>query len=223
MVYPQRFAALVPIAGCLINDIAALGFGQDHAPDRAWLPVLARLKNLPTWVFHGDRDSLVPTELGQRSADLFTQAGGQPRRTIYPMTDHDSWTPTYFDNAEFYPWLLAQRNPQPQWDAVVPALDLARYVGDYGDARALRAQVRLVAGGLRITWLPEGREERLLPLDEHQFIGNGLVLFHGNAGHMQGVEYPGIGGVAPYRDPAQKPALAKKKLTKKKTSTKRRT
>ena len=41
--------------------------------------------------------------------DAIKAAGGDPKFTVYPEADHDSWTATY-DNPEFYEWLFRRRN-----------------------------------------------------------------------------------------------------------------
>jgi len=87
---PNRFAAIAPICGG----------GEPY-----WT---RRFKHLPTWAFHGARDTGVPVERTQEMIDALTENGGTPKLTIYPEAEHDSWTETY-NNAEFYEWLLAQK------------------------------------------------------------------------------------------------------------------
>ena len=87
---PTRFAAIAPVSG-----------GGD--PMQA-----CRLKALPIWAFHGDRDDVVPVRETFGMVEAVRICGGKPRLTIYPDTGHDGWTPTY-DNPAFYTWLLAQR------------------------------------------------------------------------------------------------------------------
>lgn len=88
--HPERFAAVAPICG-----------GGDPKQ-------VARMKQVPTWVFHGAKDSVVPLSMSQEMVDALKAAGGTVRFTIYPDADHDSWTETY-SNPEFYEWLLGQR------------------------------------------------------------------------------------------------------------------
>lgn len=195
LAYPHRFAALTPIAGSFLNDSAADSLGNDLAPAEQLLPILQRIKHLPTWVFHGDRDSLVPTELGQRSEALLKQAGGNTKITIYPMTDHDAWSQTYFENQDFYPWLFAQINPKPAWDEPRLKIDAQRYAGAYADANGiLGAEVKALDNGLlSLTMLNDNQEAQLITLDEHNFIGTGFVIFEGEGKHMSTLVIPGIG------------------------------
>jgi predicted peptidase len=87
--YPKRFAAIAPICG-----------GGDSSK-------VAVLKDLPIWVFHGAKDSIVKIEQSQRMVDALKASGSEVKFTIYPETTHDSWTETY-KNPELYKWLLKQ-------------------------------------------------------------------------------------------------------------------
>jgi predicted peptidase len=91
--YPQRFAAIAPICG---GGLWAYGF-----PER-----VSAIAHLPTWVFHGAKDSVVPLQSSQVLVDQLKSCGGDVRFTIYPEADHDSWTETY-NNPELYSWFLS--------------------------------------------------------------------------------------------------------------------
>jgi predicted peptidase len=90
--FPDRFAALAPICGP-----CPWGFGF---PERA-----AALRHLPTWVFHGAKDPIVPLSDSGSIVKVLQVAGGHVRFTIYPEADHDSWSETYH-NPELYEWML---------------------------------------------------------------------------------------------------------------------
>jgi len=87
--FPGRFAAIAPVCG-----------GGD--PSRA-----AALKHLPVWVFHGEKDLLVPVRESEVMVDALRKADGNVRFTAYPDKGHDCWTVTY-ENPELYRWLLEQ-------------------------------------------------------------------------------------------------------------------
>ncbi|MEI6082813.1 MAG: PHB depolymerase family esterase [Verrucomicrobiota bacterium] len=87
LTYPHRFAAIAPICG------------GGH-----WWTT-PRIKHLPTWVFHGTKDSVVPFKRSKEMVDALRQAGGNVRFTRYPGVDHDSWTATYA-NPKLYEWFL---------------------------------------------------------------------------------------------------------------------
>lgn len=90
---PQRFAAIVPICG------------------RGDAEKVSALKNVPTWVFHGDKDEVVPLKGSQDMVSALQACGGNVRFTIYPGVGHNSWVAAY-NEPELYPWLLAQRRGQ---------------------------------------------------------------------------------------------------------------
>ena len=81
--YPERFAAIVPI--CSGGDPEKVG----------------RLKDMPIWVFHGAKDTVVSPEQSEKMVDALKAVGGNVRFTLYPDAAHDSWTQTY-DNPELY-------------------------------------------------------------------------------------------------------------------------
>lgn len=90
--YPDRFAAIAPICGGLprINDPAVLA---------------AKIKHIPTWIFHGALDSLVPVGYSRAMHEALQAADADVQYTEYPDLDHDSWTITY-ENPELYQWFL---------------------------------------------------------------------------------------------------------------------
>lgn len=87
---PDFFAAAIPI--CSRGE-----------PTQA-----AKLKNIPLWAFHGDKDPVVPVEDTQRMIAAIIKAGGKPKMTIYPGVNHNSWSATY-SNPEVMAWLFAQK------------------------------------------------------------------------------------------------------------------
>lgn len=87
---PHRIAAIAPICG-----------GGE-------LFIARRLETMPIWAFHGRKDDVVPVSLTENLIEAIRKRGGNPKLTIYPEADHDSWTETY-NNPEFYEWLFAQK------------------------------------------------------------------------------------------------------------------
>ena len=92
--YPDTYAAIAPICG---------GAGV------RWVTA-QRLKNMPCWIFHGDKDGAVPIENSQQIYDALKKINSPVKFTIYPGVGHDSWTQTY-DNPEFWNWLFEQKKP----------------------------------------------------------------------------------------------------------------
>lgn len=94
---PHRLAAIAPICGG----------GETY-----WTK---QFSQLPVWAFHGAKDAGVPVERSQAMIDSLKKEGANPKLTVYPEAEHDSWTETY-NNPELYTWLLAQKrdaNPKP--------------------------------------------------------------------------------------------------------------
>lgn len=95
---PGRFAAVAPLCG-----------GGDTVEAE-------RLKNMPIWAFHGEKDDIVPLETGQAMVDAVKKCGGYVKFTVYPGVGHNISSASYMDE-HFLEWLLAQRRR-------------ANYVGD---------------------------------------------------------------------------------------------
>ncbi|QDU19473.1 carboxylesterase family protein [Urbifossiella limnaea] len=88
--HPDRWAAIAPICG---------GGNAKDAP---------KIKDIPTWVFHGDQDKAVKVELSRTMVDALKKAGGNPKYSEYAGVDHNSWDRAYAEK-EFFPWLAAQK------------------------------------------------------------------------------------------------------------------
>lgn len=88
--FPDHFAAIVPICG---------GGSQSG---------MERLKNTPTWVFHGAKDKTVTIDQSERLVKALKAVDGNVKFTVYPEAGHDAWTETY-NNPKLYQWLLEQK------------------------------------------------------------------------------------------------------------------
>ena len=71
-----------------------------------------RLKELPVWAFHGDKDNVVPIEASRAMVDAVRKCGGNVAFTVYPGAGHGICDMTYRDG-RLFDWLLAQRRKQP--------------------------------------------------------------------------------------------------------------
>ena len=86
---PDIFAAAIPVCG-----------GGD--------PNLAdKIKQVPIWAFHGDKDTVVRPELTSDMIAALKKSGGDPKYTEYKGVGHDSWNRTYA-NEEVLKWLFLQ-------------------------------------------------------------------------------------------------------------------
>ncbi len=87
---PQRFSAVVPICG-----------GGDPADAE-------KLKDLPIWVFHGDRDGAVPFQRSVDMVEAIKEAGGDKIRfTSLEHIGHNCWSAAYA-TPELFDWIRQQ-------------------------------------------------------------------------------------------------------------------
>jgi predicted peptidase len=95
MEYPAEWAALVPICG---------GIGVRFV-------MASKMKDIPQWIFHGEKDTVVPPQFSKEVHKLMQKMGGaEAKLTIYPKAAHDSWTAAYEEEA-LWTWLFAQKRP----------------------------------------------------------------------------------------------------------------
>jgi predicted peptidase len=90
MAMPDKWAAIVPICGR----------GDTKSADK--------IKDLPTWAFHGDADASVNVSGSRDMIAAIKKAGGEPKYTEYPGVGHNSWDKAYATD-ELYEWLLKQK------------------------------------------------------------------------------------------------------------------
>lgn len=107
---PERFAALAPICGGLVIErrpsmsVAAVAGKADPYGAAAMA-----LKDVPTWIFHGAKDDVVPPEFSRRMhAALQAARAKDARYTEFPDANHNSWDPAYLHTPELWTWLFAQ-------------------------------------------------------------------------------------------------------------------
>ncbi len=90
--YPELFAGGIPICG----GIGSL-FSKVH---------LSHLKDKPLWIFHGEKDDVVPVEETKEIVHFLKEAQSKNLKyTLYPDLSHDAWTRTY-ENGDIYNFLL---------------------------------------------------------------------------------------------------------------------
>lgn len=63
-------------------------------------------KKVPIWIFHGERDSVVPYTHSEAMVTAIKDAGGDPRYTLYMYDDHNSWDDA-FKEPDLIPWLFS--------------------------------------------------------------------------------------------------------------------
>ena len=85
--HPAMWAAVAPICG---------GGNPADAP---------KLKDIPLWAFHGDKDTAVPLKKSEEMIEAIKAAGGSPKLTVYPGVGHNSWDKAYRDE-KLWEWFL---------------------------------------------------------------------------------------------------------------------
>lgn len=91
---PEYFAALVPVGGYIGYPFSV--------PEN-----ICDLKDVPVWAFHGERDVMVPAEVGQELVDALNACGGSAQITLSSQMNIDILFNVYRD-PELYEWLSAQ-------------------------------------------------------------------------------------------------------------------
>lgn len=94
MRHPDYFAAVAPICG---GGVPRYAF---------------RLKNIPTWVFHGAKDMAVPESESASMVQALRAAGGNVKYTMLPEAGHiEAWVYAYDAKTGLFDWFLQQRKP----------------------------------------------------------------------------------------------------------------
>jgi predicted peptidase len=89
--YPKLFAAAVPICG-----------GGDSARYDS------RVRKVPFWVFHGDKDGVVKVSHSRRMVNRLEGLKARVKYTEYTEVDHNSWDFALAE-PEFLPWLFSHK------------------------------------------------------------------------------------------------------------------
>jgi predicted peptidase len=90
--HPGLFASLVAICGWTDETTAR------------------QVAAIPSWIFHGEADAVVPASASRDMDAWIRGAGGNCRLTVYPGVDHKAWDRAYAE-PELPAWMAAQRKP----------------------------------------------------------------------------------------------------------------
>jgi predicted peptidase len=94
--YPDLFAAIIPICG---------GGNVETAK---------KIAHIPTWVFHGKKDSVVSIKKSYKMVDALEIAGSKSLKyTFYPRHGHNCCDATY-SNTQVYKWMLMNSKERSQ-------------------------------------------------------------------------------------------------------------
>ncbi len=88
---PERFAAIAPISGSFFREL-----------QNPW-----KLRHLPIWVFHGEKDQNIDVSNNIKTISLVKKYNNNAKITIYPDAGHDIWDwPFKYNNV--IRWMLNQ-------------------------------------------------------------------------------------------------------------------
>lgn len=85
---PKTFAAAFAICG------------GDHVAN------VQKYKHVPLWIFHGEKDAVVPVAFATTIANQLVVLGKPAKLSLYPEADHNSWD-SAFAEPELLPWLFS--------------------------------------------------------------------------------------------------------------------
>jgi predicted peptidase len=86
----EKFAAIAPMSSLMVTT--------------AWA---TRLREMPIWAFHGEKDELVPVSDTQDLIHALTDRGKDVRLTILPNRDH--YILDVYENQDLYSWFLRHK------------------------------------------------------------------------------------------------------------------
>ncbi len=85
--YPSRWSALAPVCG--------------------WYDGGKEMPDIPTWIFHGDADTVIPVD---HSRTMAAKLGPRAKYTEFAGVGHNSWDPAY-GTTDVVDWLVRQQRP----------------------------------------------------------------------------------------------------------------
>jgi predicted esterase len=88
--HPEKFAAIAPMSSLMVTT--------------AWA---SRLREMPIWAFHGEKDELVPVSDTQDLIHALTDRGNDVRLTILPNRDH--YILDVYEDQDLYSWFLRHK------------------------------------------------------------------------------------------------------------------
>ena len=105
---PKRFAAIVPICSWVSPNIWKVDPVVPADSGEVFQALARQLRQVPTWIFHGEIDPAVPVDESRKAFAALQAAGALVHYSEVPGTGHNSWDPAYA-SPKFWAWLFAQR------------------------------------------------------------------------------------------------------------------
>ena len=115
--WPNRFAAIVAIAGRVDSDVKSYSDGEKQADRKAnpfvsaadpFAALAEKIKHVPIRVFHGDADETVPVEQSQRLVTALKAAQADVRYQEYAGATHVGAAQNALAEQDLITWMFAQ-------------------------------------------------------------------------------------------------------------------
>ena len=102
--HPRRFSAIAPICAW-VSGPPPFRVVQEQPKWLSFDEVVRRIGNVPTWIFHGAKDNVVPPS---ESRAMIDRLGANAAYTEFPNANHNSWDPAY-SGTTVLEWLIKQK------------------------------------------------------------------------------------------------------------------
>jgi predicted peptidase len=114
--WPQKFAALVVIAGPIVPPGQAPAAAVELDRQTNWFAAASdpfaalaeTISRIPISIYQGDADETVPVDQARRFVEARKKAGAMPRYVELPGTDHTASAQKGYADSEMIAWLLLQ-------------------------------------------------------------------------------------------------------------------
>jgi predicted peptidase len=115
--FPGKFAAFASVSGGIVPPFP---FSEEQrammTPDclkvfdaeNPYAAFAAFIGNIPVWVFHGEKDNVVPVTESRNIYAAIKKTGGAVTCTVFPAMGHDIGLKAYSEK-EFTTWLFSQK------------------------------------------------------------------------------------------------------------------
>jgi predicted peptidase len=118
-IYPNKFAALVPVAGGIVPPFQIPAFLKKTFPPEIvtildasdpYSALAMRIGNKPVWLFHGSDDEAVPVTESRKISEALKKNGNRNIfYTEYANTNHNGVFLKAFTEPKLYQWLAKQK------------------------------------------------------------------------------------------------------------------
>jgi predicted peptidase len=107
--HPDRFAAAAPVCGYVRpifdKDRQRINHPQATPSTPTFVEMAESIKLMPTWLFHGEVDSVVPVAESRSMHKALINAGNDAKYTELQQVDHNAWDKAYTD-PKLAQWLI---------------------------------------------------------------------------------------------------------------------